>query len=182
MDNEPKKRRPSRKIERPEADFFDLLQRGTQALHRGRIGTATELLEHAHELDPANEDVMLNLGGAYILSKKFKKAVTLLEPLSERDPNNPMVWTNLGAAYLGNPVLAKDENQLQAIAAFSRAIALNPEAPNVAYNIGLIYRDRKEIDEAIYWFQRAVKTNPNDKDAIHYLVQLTEQAKGDEAA
>jgi len=71
-----------------------------------------------------------------------------------------MVWTNLGAAYLGNPILAKDEDQQRAIAAFKQALKLNPTAPNVAYNLGLIHRDRQEKDEALYWFRQAVKTNP----------------------
>ena len=180
MSNQPKKRCPLYKKEQPKTDFFDLLRRGTQALHAGEIGTAVELLEHAHQLDMENGDVALNLGGAYILAKKFKKAVALLKPLSQRQPDNAMVWTNLGAAYLGNPVLARDKNQQQAIAAFERAIAINPKAPNVAYNIGLIYRDRKETDQALHWFKRAIETNPNDKDARHYINELSKRETGDD--
>jgi tetratricopeptide (TPR) repeat protein len=172
MKRKPAKRRPPRQKEQPQPDFFTLLRQGTQALHQGKTGTAIELLERAHQLDAENGDAILNLGGAYTLSKKFKKAVALLEPLSKRDSQNPMVWTNLGAAYLGNPVLAQDKNQLQAIAAFERAIELNPMAPNVAYNLGLIYRDRKEFDQASHWFHRALEANPNDKDARYYIEQL----------
>jgi tetratricopeptide (TPR) repeat protein len=126
-------------------------------------------------LDKENADAALNLGGAYILSKKFTKAVAVLEPLSKREPDNPMVWTNLGAAYLGNPVLAKDEDQQRAIGAFQRAIELNPVTPNVAYNLGLIYRDRKENNKALHWFRRAIQANPNDKDAGYYIKQLSQE-------
>ena len=98
----------------PQSRFFNLLSKGTQALHDGDIAKAIRLLERAHELDQENIDAALNLGGAYILSKKFSKAAAILEPLSERDPHNPMVWTNLGAAYLGNPILAKDEDHQRA--------------------------------------------------------------------
>ncbi len=182
MNNPQKKRRPPRENkEQPEVDFFDLLRQGTQALQQGKIGTAIELLEHAHQLDPENGDVTLNLSGAYILSKKFKQAVVLLEPLSERDSKNPMVWTNLGAAYLGNPVLATDEKQLRAIAAFEQAIELDLKAPNVAYNIGLIYRDRKDIDQALHWFRQALEANPNDAHAQQYIDQLSQQTVEDEA-
>lgn len=168
------KRRPP-KVEQASADFFDLLRQGTTALQQGRVLVATQYLEQAQELDPTNPDLLLNLSGAYILSKKFKQAVEILEPLSDRQPTNPMVWTNLGAAYLGNPILATDDKQQRAIGAFKLAIALDPKAPNVAYNLGLIYRDRKENKEAIYWFKRAIESNPGDKDARNYIKQLSEQ-------
>ncbi|MBE7471838.1 MAG: hypothetical protein DPW09_13350 [Anaerolineae bacterium] len=155
--------------------FFDWLRRGTEALHRGDIAKATRFLERAHQMEPDNQDAALNLGGAYILAKKFAQAVAVLEPLSERVPHNPMVWTNLGAAYLGNPILAKEAEQLRAIAAFERAIELNPIAPNVAYNLGLVHLDRRENERALHWFQRAVQANPHDRDARRFVEQLSEE-------
>ena len=156
----------------PKPRFFDLLSRGTQALQNGDIARAVSLLERAHQLDPDNPDAALNLGGVYILAKKFAQAVAILEPLRERDPDNPMVWTNLGAAYLGNSVLAGDEKQQRAIAAFERALTINPATPNVAYNLGLIYLARREHERALGWFKRAVQTNPDDRDALNYIRQL----------
>ncbi|WP_420631202.1 tetratricopeptide repeat protein [Candidatus Leptofilum sp.] len=154
--------------------FEALLRRGSELLHRGKVNDAVPLLQEAHSLDPNHFDAALNLSGAYILTKKFKQAVMLLEQLSRQVPNNVMVWTNLGAAYLGNPVLARDEEQLQAVAAFKQALAIDPIAPNVAYNIGLIYRDRREYEVAISWFERAVQANPNDKDARNLIKKLRE--------
>lgn len=152
--------------------FTDLFRQGTALLHQGNAGEATPLLERAHELEPDHVDVAINLSGAYILSGKFKWAIPLLEELGRRAPDNVMVWMNLGAAYLGNPILATDEQQRQAITAFEQALALNPVAPNVAYNLGLIYRDRQEIDKAIHWFEEALKANPNDQDARNILGRL----------
>lgn len=169
----PKRRSPKQSNGKPqENDFFELLRTGTRALHQGQTTQAVQLLEQAHRLDPDHGDATLNLAGAYILSKKFKQAVALLEPLSEREPNNPMIWTNLGAAYLGNPILAKDEHHEKAIAAFKQALEIDPKAPNVAYNLGLIYRDRREFTEALHWFKQALQANPNDKDARRYIDQL----------
>lgn len=176
-------KKPSRKKQSPDQSeqakrrFFDLLRQGTEALHQGDVAKATRFLERAHQLDPDNHDATLNLGGAYILSKKFAQAVALLEPLSEREPHNPMVWTNLGAAYLGNPILAKEAEQIRAIAAFERAIELNPAAPNVAYNLGLVHLDRQDNEQALHWFRRAVQANPNDRDARRFLDQLAGETK-----
>ena len=174
MKKKSERRKQPRTGEQSERRFFNLLRRGTQALQDRELDKAIQLLERAYQLDPENEDAALNLGGAYVLSKKHAQALSILEPLSEREPENPMVWTNLGAAYLGNPVLARDQDQRRAIAAFERAIELNPVTPHVAYNLGLIYRDRKENREALYWFRRAVQADPNDQDARRYVKRLTQ--------
>ncbi|NJN99542.1 MAG: tetratricopeptide repeat protein [Anaerolineales bacterium] len=171
------KENSEKKAQPNEKRFFDLLRQGTEALHRGDTAKATRFLERAHQLDPDNQDAALNLGGAYILSKKFAQAVAVLEPLSERVPHNPMVWTNLGAAYLGNPILAKEAEQLRAIAAFEQAIELNPIAPNVAYNLGLVHLDRQENERALHWFERAVQANPKDRDARRFIEQLSKNEK-----
>ncbi len=152
--------------------FLAAFREGTRLLQRGEAATAVPILERAVELDADNEDALLNLSGAYILTKKFRKAVGILERLRDENPENAMIWTNLGAAYLGNPVLAGDKQQRQAIAAFKEALRIDPAAPNVAYNIGLIYRDRRQDGRAISWFQRAIEINPEDSDALNNLRRL----------
>lgn len=159
----------------PAEQAHKLLRRGTELLQRGDAEQAARILEQARDRQPGNPDIALNLGGAYILSNKFSQAVTILEPLSLLEPDNAMVWTNLGAAYLGNPVLARDAEQQKAIAAFQRALEINPIAPNVAYNLGLIFRDREEKTKAIYWFGQAIKANPNDEHARRLLERLSEE-------
>jgi tetratricopeptide (TPR) repeat protein len=162
------------KDQKGDTKFEALFRQGSELLHRGKVNDAVLVLKQAHSLDPNHFDAALNLSGAYILTKKFKQAVSLLEQLRHRVPNNAMVWTNLGAAYLGNPILARDEEQLQAIAAFKQALVIDPVAPNVAYNIGLIYRDRREYDLAISWFERALQANPHDRDALRLIEKLRE--------
>jgi tetratricopeptide (TPR) repeat protein len=153
-------------------DFKDLLIRGTRLLGRGKVTEALPLLERAHQLMPDNFEAALNLGGAYIMAKRFKLAVPILEQAAEAHPDEPQVWINLGAAHLGNPVLASDEQQHKALDAFNRAISLDPYAHNVEYNIGLIHRDRGEVDLAIQAFERALRVNPNDHDARRLIEKL----------
>ncbi|MEZ4589663.1 MAG: tetratricopeptide repeat protein [Chloroflexota bacterium] len=169
-----KEMKSNSKDEKDSLKFDALFRRGSELLHRGKVNEAAEILQKAHALNPEHFDAALNLSGAFILTKKFKQAVTILEQLRQQAPHNAMVWTNLGAAYLGNPVLARDDEQLQAIAAFKQALAIDPVAPNVAYNIGLIYRDRRDYELAISWFQRAVQANPNDQDARNLIKKLRE--------
>lgn len=152
--------------------FRSLLVKGTRLLRQGKAGKALPFLEQAHAMEPENFDAALNLGGALVMHGHFSKAISVLESLRGREPENAMVWTNLGAAYLGNPVLATDDAQDRAIEAFKQALALDPTAPSVAYNLGLIYRDRQEREEAIKWFRKAVDTNPADRHARAVLKRL----------
>lgn len=167
---------------RTDSEFERLFREGTRLLQAGKAEKARRRLEQAHALQPDHVDAALNLSGALILTRKFRRAVPLLEGLVKAQPENPMVWTNLGAAYLGNPVLASDKMQREAIKAFERALALDPAAPNVAYNIGLIYRDRQEVERAIHWFQRALQTNPSDRDARRILGRLQSKHKADKTS
>jgi len=157
-----------------QSQFEAYFRRGTELLHAGKAAQAMPLLQKAHELEPEHLDTAVNLSGAYILTNKFRLAVPILEALTARYPNNPAIWTNLGAAYLGNPILAEDEDQRRAIAAFEKALALDPIAPNVAYNIGLVYRDRREHAQAITWFERALQANPHDQHARRLISQLSQ--------
>ena len=163
-----------------EARARDLLRRGTQLLGRNRPKKAAELLERARSLGLESVDLLLNLGGAYILTRRFAAAAAVLETARNLDPKNAMIWTNLGAAYLGNPILATADQQERAVAAFKEALALNPAAPHVAYNIGLIYRDRREPTTAAEWFRRALETNPNDRDAQRLLARMTAASREEE--
>ena len=150
--------------------------RAARLLSQGKVQQAQTILERLWESRRGDVAVAINLAGAFILSGQFKRAVPLLEEVVAREPKDAMAWTNLAAAYLGNPVLATTEAQDKAIAAFERALECDPVAPHVAYNLGLIYRDRNDWDHAIHWFTRALQANPLDADAQRILERL--KAKG----
>lgn len=153
--------------------FRENLSQGTLLLKAGKHQQALKPLEAAYALDSDHYDVAFNLAGAYILNKKFKKSAEILERLAEQEPDNAEIWQNLGAAYLGNPVLAKEEEQLKAVDAFVHALNLKSDLPNVAYNIGLIHKDRGEWEAAFKWFEVAIKTDPSDRDAKYWILQMT---------
>ena len=152
--------------------FENALRQGTRLLQLRKVEEAIRLLEKAHALDGTHVNAALNLGGGYILAGRHRKAVPVLEGILPAAKDNTAVWINLGAAYLGNPILAKDEQQLKAIDAFERALEIDPAAYSVHYNIGLIYRDRNEREKAIEMFKRALDVNPHDRDALSQLNKL----------
>jgi tetratricopeptide (TPR) repeat protein len=167
----------------PDDDFKKHLIAGTRLLNRGKPKEALPLLELAYRANPGHLEAALNYGSAYIMAGRFKHAIPILEDAAKAHPDVPQLWQNLGAAYLGNPIIASAEQQSKALAALNRAVLLDPYAPNIEYNIGLIHRDRGEIEQAINAFKRALKVNPNDQDARSLLRKLEarQQQSGDEA-
>ena len=155
-----------------ERQFRQQLRSGTRLLHQGKAKEAVRLLKRAYEIRPDDTDAALNLGGAYLMSGRHREAIPVLERAVERAPGSAQLWISLGAAYLGNPILASDEQQLKALSAFQRALQIDPFAPSAAYNIGLVHRDRGEVDLAIAAFRRAVKSDPGDADAKRLLERL----------
>jgi tetratricopeptide (TPR) repeat protein len=156
--------------------FLEALGEGARLLQAGRAREALPFLQRAIELEPTDTDAAINLGGAHIMLNQHRKAVPILEQACAAQPGNSKIWINLGAAYLGNPVLATADQQTRAIAAFEKALELDPVAPSVNYNLGLIYRDQGDLAAAIAQFHRAVAVNPLDRDARRLLEKMQEMA------
>ena len=57
----------------------------------------------------------------------------------------------------------------EAIAGYSRALAADPLFFDAAYNQGLAYRDRSDMQSAIKSFQKAVDIRPRDTNALYML-------------
>ncbi|MBN1579090.1 MAG: tetratricopeptide repeat protein [Anaerolineae bacterium] len=168
-------KRPSKRKHHTLEHARQLSNHGAELLQNGQVQKALPVLEQAYELIPDDVPTAVNLGGACVLGKRYKRAIVVLERARDQEPDNEMIWINLGAAYLGNPILAQDEQQLDAIAAFERAIEINPVAQNVHYNLGLIHRDRGEIEQAAARFRQAIQSNPLDQHARNALQRLKGQ-------
>jgi tetratricopeptide (TPR) repeat protein len=83
-----------------------------------------------------------------------------------------LIWINLGAAHLGRLELSGPQQQERAIRAYERALELDPQAPNVHYHLGLIYKDRGDLPRAEAAFAQAQRANPADADAQYWLAWL----------
>ncbi len=149
-----------------------LVGEGARLLAERRPGEAVAKLTEARKLDPLNVAAAINLGGAYILQGKFRLAAPVLEAVAILEPDNAMIWTNLAAAYLGKLPLSSAEEQDKAIQAYERALALDPRAPHIHYNLGLIYLERRDRPRAAAQFEKALQVDPADRDAAMYLDKL----------
>lgn len=155
--------------------FAQALNESARLLAQNRPGEAVAKLLPLYTEDPTHPDVIINLGGAYILQRRWNKAASVLRAGARHNPENAMIWANLGAAELGNLETAGPRQQDRAIRAYERALQTDPQAPNVHYHLGLIYKERGELLRAAAFFQRALEVRPSDRDARYWLDQLSQQ-------
>ncbi len=163
-------------------EFRRALNESARLLSQNRPGEALVKLEPLYAKTPTHPDVAINLGGAYILQRKWERAVAVLNQAAEAHPHNAMLWTNLAAALLGNLETAGPQQQARAIEAYQQALQADSEAPNVHYHLGLIYKERGELNRACAFFQRALEVHPGDKDARNWLDQLSNQLANEKRA
>ncbi len=178
-DEQPAEYQPS-DFERSE-EFLSVLNESARLLGQNRPGEAVDKLLPLSKAAPENADVAINLGGAYILQRKWNRAVKVLRRAVPSHPHNAMLWTNLGAAELGALESAGPKQQEKAIDAYEHALQADPKAPNVHYHLGLIYASRGELTRASAFFHRALEVNSADRDASRWLDRLDAMQAADEA-
>lgn len=125
------------------------------ALNQGNYGVAYQGLTSAHEQDPANLIILLNLA-------------SLLEELGERTTRADL-----------RPLLYAQSQQW-----YERIYSLTSQPDNVAFKIGRLAQEQTHYDEALGWYQRVLKHNP-DNGIVHFnlanLYDATNQPKLAEA-
>jgi tetratricopeptide (TPR) repeat protein len=152
--------------------YQQAVNESARLLRSNRPGEAIQRLLPLYQKNRQDADIAINLGGAYILQHRWNKAVKVLEPVAKAHPKNAMLWINLAAAYLGRLETAGPRQQEQAIAAYERAIQADPHTPNAHYHLGLIHKERGDLNRACAHFQRALETDPADRDARNWLDRL----------
>lgn len=160
-------------IDSQSEEFKRALAESAWLLRINQPQAALEKLLPLYEQAPTNPDVALNLGGAYILMAKWRKAEQVLGKAAQLHADNAMIWANLAAAHLGRLELSGPQQQERAIRAYKRALEIDPKAPNVHYHLGLIYKERGQLAEAIEWFRSALAVNPADRDAAYWIERLS---------
>ncbi|MFN8440598.1 MAG: tetratricopeptide repeat protein [Caldilineaceae bacterium] len=153
-------------------EFRQTLAQSARFLAENRPEEALRMLLPLHAKVPKHPDVAINLGGAYILQRKWNRAVRVLEVASEANPQNVMLWLNLGAAQLGRLELSGPKQQAEAIRSFQRALEVDPSTPNAHYQIALIYKEQGNLPLALKYFEQALAVQPYDRDASYWLEKI----------
>lgn len=116
--------------------------------------------------------------GMGLPNAEVQARIIRLESLVRTDPKNHDAWVGLGNDYF-------DTHQAQkSVDAYSKALALKPDDPDILTDQGVMYRQLNQFDKAIANFQKASKLNPAHVHSLFNLgiVYSNDLNKPDEAA
>jgi Tfp pilus assembly protein PilF len=93
----------------------------------------------------------------------YQQNIKLLEGMVAADPGNRNAWVELGHNYFDS------EQPIKAIDAYDKALALNPDDPDVITNQGVMFRSLGWYDRAIDNFIRANAMKPTHPQSLYNL-------------
>jgi tetratricopeptide (TPR) repeat protein len=119
----------------------------------------------AQAIEPASEDVVLNLARLRAESGDIKGAAQLLEavPVNERTTKEEFA---LGAAY------EQLKDLKQAIAAYQRSVDMEPENVDATRSLAQALLADNQLDEALKQFQQLVDADPEDTASLDRISEI----------
>ncbi len=136
---------------------------------------AEEQFKAAQAIEPASEDVILNLARLQAESGDLRRAAELLEavPVSDRTTKEEFA---LGAAY------EQLKESKKSIAAYQRSVDMEPENLDAIRSLAQALLSDNQLDEAKKEFQQLVDADPEDVAALDRISEIQRrQGKYDEA-
>jgi tetratricopeptide (TPR) repeat protein len=99
--------------------------------------------------------------------------IQTLKKIVEKDPKNLAAWVELGNLYFDT-----DQPQ-EAIEAYSRYLAVNPDNSDVRTDMGIMFRKLGQFDKAIDEFKKAAQKDPKHINCRYNLGLVLLHDKGD---
>jgi tetratricopeptide (TPR) repeat protein len=143
----------------------EILLRGNALFEEKRYAEALALYQEFVEKFPDLSKVRLNVANCYIELQEYDKAVTeyqkVLDLLSADPPEKRdlkltgQIFAGMGDAYLRQNKFAEAEQY------FRKSIDLDPADHALAYNVAEIMMQAGNADEAIRYYEMAIKIKPD---------------------
>jgi prepilin-type processing-associated H-X9-DG protein len=123
-----------------------------------------------------HRDDLVALGKAAFKEGRYEEAVAHLAPAAEADLTDPGVLALLGAAYsfLGRHAAG--------IAAFERALELQPDNAQAHYNLAVAFEQAGRADDAAVHYRKATELDPNHAASAKALRRLAPAAPAPQVA
>lgn len=131
---------------------------------------AGSILSSAPKNETTNEVTLLDEDKKLITSL-FSLAVSEAKLATTLAPTSYVSWTNLGTIYQSLIGVANDA-YTWSIAAYQKAITLNPISPTLRIDFGGVYMNAKDYDNAITQFVTAATLKPDYANAYYNLANV----------
>ena len=138
------------------ASVQDLVKQGVELHDNGKFTDAIAKFNEALAIDPKNEYARYELAFSLYAAKRAPEAITQLD-IPSHSANTQLS----AAAYCLLATIYDDQHQsVQAIANYNEAIKVNPDYPQVYYNLGVAYFRNQQFAQAELAAIQAIKHNP----------------------
>ncbi len=173
---------------------------GTQHLRSGRYADAAQWFSRALEINDRLLSAYVGIGVAQHAQGSDKEALASFEMARNIEPNSTLLFSEVARMHL-KAEASKEANRYlspspaaptpsdqppdlisQQIDRLKQAIVSNPNHADLHYRLGLLYRNRGQIEDAINCFRQATTINPSYMKALIKLgLALGEMDRTDEA-
>lgn len=144
------------------------LQRGTEALDKGDLGTAIERLKKYTEAQPNDAYGHAVLGSALHQQKSYAQAASEYEQALQLHPNYRFVQLNLARVYLA---LDKPD---KAVPLFKAAIAGTDPDAGTYFSYAYALKETGDLDGAEGAVRRAIQLDSKNQDSLALLGEIIE--------
>ncbi|XP_074660010.1 protein O-mannosyl-transferase TMTC3-like isoform X2 [Tubulanus polymorphus] len=145
------------------------INRGDVLLKLNRTLEAQQQYETALRYEPDNSDVHYNLGVVFLEQGRTQEAIKCFEEALRFDPEHKQTLFNSAVLIqeTGDPRMRP--------AAYKRLNKLVEKDPNDAklyFNLGMLATDDKKLNDAEFYFKKAVQLKPDFRSALFNLALL----------
>jgi tetratricopeptide (TPR) repeat protein len=117
---------------------------------------------------------MTAIGEAYLTHGLAQEAEKAFKVSIQNNPENIYVYNRLGIAF------RRQKKFVDAIALYMKALSIDPEEENLYYNLARAYLGNGDKDRAALALKKAVKLNPDFKEASDLLVRIDKGAASED--
>jgi tetratricopeptide (TPR) repeat protein len=148
---------------------------GYSAFKLGDSVKAVVELQKAMDLDPRNENYILELSEVFVSNNNAAAAVTLLETATKAFAHSSRMWFGLGTAYLA------DQQRGSAELALKKSLELDPSLDLAYVVLGQSYKEAGNWDQLSETAERLIQLNPKNPDGYHYKALALQSGSGSKA-
>lgn len=150
----------------------DLTDFAREAFVQGNPRKAMQFANAAHQLYPESANGSGMLGILHVLTGEINKGKQLLNTSLEKDRRGPANENNLNTLAYAIKGMGKIDAGLQLLLA---AVAIHPGVANLYDSVGEFYLEKKDIDNSIQYYEKALGINPDFQNAQRMLEQIRKQ-------
>jgi tetratricopeptide (TPR) repeat protein len=120
-----------------------------------------ESISSEDEIEPPESETPPEVPEDKQTSEEFRQLIAEAIQKTELAPKDLNAWRELGNAYFDADIPE------QAIAAYNRALAINPEDTDILNDQGAMFRQIGDFTHALANFDKARKVDPNNLESIY---------------